>query len=350
MAIYLIFLILCMMLTWLYDHAKPYHKEVKWGILFFLVIFLFMGLRYGVGQDYWWAYIPIWEEVAQTGWAQNVEPGYVLFNEFLQLFTDDYAVLFFIIAFVFTFFIYKSIKQYKMSMFLAAFVFIAGGFYLYSWNVMRQCLVTAVFYYTLKYVRQKKFIPFFFLNFACFFIHKSALLYIPVYFVLNRNFKFKTYLIWTLIFMALRVIILPLLSFFLQGTKWGNYVNGTYADPSANKLTVSQLINIFMFFVFCYYTPWGYKDRKFLVFKNLHFLGLLSSLFMGVVPLVFRITTMFYLVSFLSVPYIVSRYVTKEWRSYVTVGVLLIYGVLFVHSLMNNGNNVIPYQFIWQRG
>lgn len=344
------FLILCLMVAWAYDRAIPYGKEKKWGILFFLLIFLFMGLRYGVGQDYFFSYVPIWEEVKETGWAVNVESGYILINKFLQLFTDDYAIIFILFALVFTIFIYKTVKQYKLSYLLVAFIFIAGGFYFYSWNVMRQCMVTAIFYFTLKYVRQRRIVPFLIINILAAFIHKTAIIYLPFYFILNHNFKFKTYLILILVCFALRIVIIPILEVVLKNTKYENYINGTFGDPSSQKPTVSQLLNAGLFFVFCFYSPYGYKDKKFIVFKNIHFVGFLATIFMGVVPLVFRITTMFYLVQFISVPYLVKRYVSKDWKSVVVLGIFLVYGAIFINTLRNNGNNIIPYQFIWQRG
>lgn len=350
MAIYITFLILCLMITWAYDRAIPYGREKKWGILFFLCIFLFMGLRYGVGQDYFFSYVPIWNEVKETGWAVNVESGYILINKFFQLFTDDYQIIFLFFAFLFAFFIYKTMKQYKVSYLLVAFIFIAGGFYFYSFNVMRQCFVTAIFYYTLKYVRQRRFMPFFMLNFLAFFIHKTAIIYIPFYFILNHNFKLRTYFIWLIVFFSLRVIILPILEVLLKNTKYENYINGTFGDPSSKNITVSQLLNAALFFVFCYYGQYAYKDKKFIVFKNIHFVGLLATIFTGVIPLVFRITTMFYLVQFISVPYLVKRYVSKDWKGLITFGIFIVYGAIFINTLKNNGNNIIPYQFIWQRG
>lgn len=349
MLTYILFFIICLIIAYGADNICNKRNPLK--PVLFIIVFLFMGLRYGVGQDYFFTYVPVFNSILHTGTANGVEPGYILYNKIILFFSKDYAFLFISIAFIFCLMIFLTIKEYKVSWLFVSVVFIAGGFYFYSFNVMRQCLTISMFYYSLKFVKRKKILLYMIINLLAFFIHKSAIIFIPLYFVLGRKFSIKTYTILLLLIIILRSSVLPILFKLLEGTKYINYLTGYYNDSSSSKITVSQYLNIFCFVIYAYLSLKRdvSKDKSFTIFMNVHFLGIISTVFVGIVPLIFRISTMFYLIQFVSVPYVIKYHISKNYRLLFYFIFTMAYLMIFANQLINNGNNIIPYQTIFQR-
>lgn len=347
MVIYLIFFSIIELITFLRESTKKSQQKYL-SLLLFLFLFLFMGLRYGIGQDYFFTYVPIYEQVLSTGTASNVEVGYLWLNQFLAFFFSDYSVLFLITAAIFVGFSIGACNQYNASWILMIYIFFAGGFYLYSFNVMRQCIVISIFYYSLRFIREKKLLLYLLFNGLAACLHITALLFLPLYFILDKRYKTWLYFALIVIGLALRLIAPQILGVVLAGTKYENYLIGYYQD-SSKLINVSQILNVFVFLAYLKYIKKNNNDKKGKIFLNIHFAGLFATIFMGVVPLVFRVTTMFYLVQFLSVPYLIENYCSKKYKLFFIFLAVGIYGLLLINTLMTNGNNIIPYKTIFER-
>ena len=349
MVIYVVFSIICCLLAFLHDKLNnKIDKSFVYCFLFFIV-FSFMGLRYGVGQDYFYTYVPSFQKISIYGYDSNVEYGWNLLNKFCSFIFDDYSFMFIVTAFIFVLFIFLSIKEYCTKIMLPIIIFIIGGYYFYSFNVMRQCITISMFIYSLKFAREKKIIAYMLINLIGASFHKSGYIYLPLYFVLNKNFDNRLYLILFLLVLFLRFNIVEYISKLLIGTKYENYLTGYYANTTSDSLTVSQIINIFMFALYTFLPRKDKIDKNGIIFKNVHFLGVVFTTFIGIIPLMFRMTTIFYLIQFISVPYFYKHHVKSKYKIIVLGLIAGIYVLLFTNTLINNGNGIIPYKFIWER-
>lgn len=222
---------------------------------------------------------------------------------------------------------------------------------MYSFNVVRQCIVIATFAYAIWYIEERKFWKYAVLICLAATIHITALVYFPLYFIadrkLVRRFKLRTYIIMIVAYLLLRRYIPDILNVLFEGTKYANYLSGYWADTS-KAFNVSQILNIFVFALYCFFVPAETNeveaDRKAIMYKNIHFIGLLFTFLTGLVPLIFRMTTMFYLLQFLSVPYLYENYIPKRYKNIALYMIIAIYGALFLNTVISNGNNIVPYQ------
>ena len=74
-----------------------------WVLLPVLPMAVVGGIRYGVGQDYFYTYVPVFEKILRNS-SEEVwgDMGYTLLNKCVQLFTDDYAGIFIVTSFIFS--------------------------------------------------------------------------------------------------------------------------------------------------------------------------------------------------------------------------------------------------------
>lgn len=193
------------------------------NFLFFSnIIFLFFisTLRYGVGADYF-QYVEHFNEAisllhVDTNYfidnEHDIEYGYLFLESFIKLFTNSYTAFLFFYNFIMFFFLVKGIKNFK-NINIQLFLFFCFIFLHYSMNAYRQAIAMVIFYYSIKFILERKFCQYLLcILLACMF-HKVSILLIPVYFVVNVRFNVIS--IFIVIFFCFLFSYLDLMSKFL---------------------------------------------------------------------------------------------------------------------------------------
>ncbi len=171
-------------------------------ILFFTVI---SGLRYNVGVDYATYYKMF--TYLQNGFVyrDDVEP---LFAYISQLWVDigaGHFVYFAFWAFLQVFFVYYGLKNHQYLYPFIGLVIFLGPYYLSWMNGIRQSIVACVFVWACKFIINKEFIKYCAVIIICSFMHKSAIILLPIYFLPNINY-FKNKVVWIAVLIACTVI------------------------------------------------------------------------------------------------------------------------------------------------
>lgn len=160
---------------------------VNWNVYLKLYVTFFVlisAVRYGVGGD-------------SVAYAHNFKYGIPTHtledrsNEFVWVgFVDlinNYGIHFTVgmglIAFLQIFFIIKSVKEFNFLLVSIPIVLFAGRFYLELMNGMRQMLVACAFLYFSRLIVERKFFQFCLFIWIAHYIHNSALMLLPLYFL-----------------------------------------------------------------------------------------------------------------------------------------------------------------------
>lgn len=167
---------------------------------------LISGLRgLEVGADTI-AYKGRFERTANTSWARLFEnfyivyvdeegkdPGYSVFEKVVQIFTDNYQVYLVVVAVIFFFGMAWWIHRYSAEPCLSYLIFSSFLFGFYALTGIRQTLATvlAVFVGT-KLIEERKFWRFLLVIAVAFTIHKSAICFLPFYFLARIPVNKKT--------------------------------------------------------------------------------------------------------------------------------------------------------------
>lgn len=127
-------------------------------IIFSMVTILFpsivAGMRYGIGTDYF-PYIDIFDGNYKR--IDDVEPIFKILVKTIQLFTDNYSVIFFVIMLLtvtFTFFgLYYFKNEVNMATGMTLFM---TTYYFTAYNICRQSLSVAIVFYAMTYLFRDK--------------------------------------------------------------------------------------------------------------------------------------------------------------------------------------------------
>lgn len=320
-------------------------------------LFLFMGgllvvfsaIRYDVGVDYmnyWEMYdeaIIFNEGQQETGFAWGLHLGRVWGVPF------EVIVLFFSVLTVGLAF--RFIRQYSPFVFFSVLVFYCfGQYYFNSFNAMRQTLVVYAFLASLDWIRERKWKSYFMMiGISTVCVHASALLLLPLYFILHRSFSF---------FVKAGLLIFVLLSTELIVRLIGisNYAIYLKFDQFASDVNASTYFLFLLAFCFFLWDIFqGKKLPEYEMLFNLNYISLLMLmlviLFRGT-PLIMvanRFSYYFTPVYMVLLAVAIGRFHRKGNQFLLILFLSLVYSGILYMALMVNGesNNLVPYRTIF---
>lgn len=170
-----------------------YEQRVSlfFALMTFSVIIFFASLRSSVADT--GAYVSMFKsypsDLSQidgllNGVAKRY-PGFLVLTVILKKFTSDYNVWFTIIAVISGICVMIPLYKYSSNFGVSAFLFMASCQFSWMFNGMRQFLVASIIFACTGLVLRKKFIPYAIIVCLLSTIHTSALILIPMYFIVT---------------------------------------------------------------------------------------------------------------------------------------------------------------------
>ena len=317
-------------------------------LLAFLPLFVVSGFRYMVGRDYLETYVYTFYKIANNIPNVRIDVGFYFLNKIIIFFGGSYQWIFILTSLVINYIIVKIIFKESINKFMSMYIYICGTLYFFSMNGVRQTISLVLFYYSLKYIENRKIKKYFLINIIGMAFHNSAIIFLPLYFCLSRQYSFKKKLIFILCILMSASILVPILNNILLTTKYAMYINNSYYNP-LEMINLSAIINMFLFILYEIFSSKNNQDVRYNMYSNIHFLGIIISIFVTKISLAMRIFIYFRYIEFLSVPYLICKIrVCKRKISLIEFGVILFYFVYFVHGVfIENGNTVLPYKCIF---
>ena len=160
-------------------------------LMTFSVIIFFASLRSSVADTA--AYVSMFKsypsDLSQidgllNGVAKRY-PGFLVLTVLLKKFTSDYNVWFTIIAVISGICVMIPLYKYSSNFGVSAFLFMASCQFSWMFNGMRQFLVASIIFACTGLVLRRKFIPYAIIVCLLSTIHTSALILIPMYFIVT---------------------------------------------------------------------------------------------------------------------------------------------------------------------
>lgn len=276
-------------------------------ILYLAAIFvvLFQSLRWRTGTDWEPYYICFLDSLSNSN--DQFETGYIILNKIIRSFTDNYT--FFLIA-------ECSINLLFIVLFLRQMPIsnpVLGLLYLFTIAIfpIRYTLASNIILYSYTYIIRNKLFPFILLVLLAFSIHRTTIIFIPMFFIVNRQYSFKAILTIYISAIVLgfasdytfnKVLGLSSSIFYIMGdtvqSKMNAYITQDipeYGTMSLVRYAIS-LVNSTLFILFFYYYKKKYfiNDKTYNILFNLYVLGIsFNRIFIQVIPDFARLTSLF---------------------------------------------------------
>lgn len=335
--------------------VKKLPKLVKFffAVLTIFLPSIFAGLRYGIGTDFF-SYRESFYRITIFNENINTEYLYLLINKVIGYLNLDFNCVLFICSFVTTLFIYLTLRDYKsvLNVGLGIFIYMLL-YYQVSFNAIRQIMALSVLLFSVRYIFRRKFFHFLVMVIIAMGFHKTAFIYIPLYFLYwlygsnkYRVLKLLSYTSLVIIMMNFSSILYPILS---------KYDAFSYYAESYLKSNIDFNLGIGIFFrTLPFVIPclllWRYfkKDNRFILLFNIFIIGSISLLTAyGAENFTERISYYFLSTLIIIIPYI-YRISFQIKKHYLGIIVLLSIIMLWWWDFIYLGRHeTIPYTWIF---
>lgn len=351
--IYLINIALIIIYALVFLYSPKFRNKKLFCVMASLNWILLSGLRHiSIGADTRVYKLYFFDQTIYLNWntiflefvetylmgGSGKDPGYTLFEKTVQIFTTNYQVYLIVIAIIFTVplgkWIYKNSREPLISFLLYSVLFYS----FFAITGHRQTIATAlVVLIGYERIKKKQLFAFLGLVVVAFIIHKSAIAFLPFYFLADKKIT-KNYLITMLaIFPVIFLLRFQLMNLLVNIVGYESYL---FQYEGAGTWTFT-LILLLVFGV----TVWKHKT---MLSNNPQAIHSINALILAVLltPLTFinpsamRAVQYYSLFLMLLIPDIILSFNKKERAIvyYVATGLLLL---LFIR---NNPS----YLFFWQ--
>ena len=195
----------------------------------FLLLFVFLGLRGFIFSD-WTNYYLFFESAPtlydgmvevgnylQSGIYSGWEDGFIIYSIIIKTIWNNYffwQAISYLIDFCLLFWLFSTYVPHRI---ILCFVFTFVFGLLIQVNLMRNIKAILFFVVSLRFIESRKLLPYILLNLLGCFFHISAIIYLPLYFIISRrfsrNFLILLFIIGNIIYLAQIHWCLPVLDF-----------------------------------------------------------------------------------------------------------------------------------------
>lgn len=222
-------------------------NERKKHMLFVFSIILligFLGLRGFIGWD-WWAYYPSYNNLS-GGFTYEI--GYEIWSNIFYKIGLSYHHFTFINTVADILILAYVLKKYSKYPIFSMFLFLAVQGLSFEVDLLRNAKAVLLFIISIQFIKERKLIPFLILNILGMTFHMSSVIYLPMYFILNRNYSRKIVLpliilgnIYYLFDTKLFIHILEYMSSVLPAAVGGKITSYLSIIPQNYKLPIGTL-------------------------------------------------------------------------------------------------------------
>jgi len=220
MNVIIINLILLIFFSFLIPRKNKILKHIYLGVITFQFIF-FYGLRHvSVGTDTY-TYLRIFNNIVNGVGNDEIEVGYSILLKIISIFTNNFTIVLIIHGALIYIGLSVFLKRYSSNYFLAFLFWILLGFFPASMNLMRQYIAMTITLFTFHYAYNKQFGKYIISCLLAISIHSTAIVTLPLYFIVNFNLKRKHFAFISVIYMFFLVFrnsIANFLTLFYYGS------------------------------------------------------------------------------------------------------------------------------------
>lgn len=350
MAIYIINVISIVFLGYLIISRKRVGKKI-FMIYSFLQLTLLCGLRNEyIGTDTW-GYIHLYfENVKRVDISSeffkvfNREPGYYLFTKIISLFASDYTWLLIIISGVTILLVCLTLYKYSADPVLSIFIFITLRSYSFVFTGMRQGLALGICFFSYRYIKERRFIPFLACVILASTIHTSALVFLLAYFWCELEITAKKMLFVLLTMPCLILLRDPIYSLLNLVISNVGYLSS--ATSYRDGLSTSIVYSLVLCGGLILKNKILKKDNQNKYLFNMIILAIFFYVLGYLGDGLVRIAMYFGWFIILFIPEILSALADRKIRH---IAYISLYIILFLQYIyLGPGAALVPYRFYWQ--
>lgn len=326
-------------------------RYAMWGVVASaLVLILLTGFRYGIGQDYFYTYVPYFERVRAGFNPPDMEIGFFALNWVVSRFTSDPTPIFFICSVIFFICVYATVLKESACVPLSIFLIFGMSYIFIFMNAMRQMTAVAILLFSLRYIEERNIVSFGICIALAWLFHASSVIFVVMYWLPYVRLSLTACVVVPLAVLLLRGPLSDMLTYLISQTSYAGYIGSVFDTGETGSINTLMNITVLLFSAA---VPWAMGESYSKQYNLLLWCQLLCAciaLMTGAIPLAQRIRWVFALPSILLVPNALECVGNKGVRFLVGLVIIISY-ILYIYITIGmwNGNGVVPYQSVFLR-
>lgn len=327
------------------------------GSLIGLLLLSFVsGFRKNVGVD-WEGYRQIFFDIGQGQNEYRIEQGYYFLNKIIYDFGGTFAIMFFVVAFISWYFVFKSVTGAILPLFI--YFLFANEYFFWSMNGVRQFVSIGIFLFSIRFIITRELYKYIFWVIIAMLFHTTAAILFIFYFLPYK--KLYNYKFWVILFLSTAVLsyfslfndlvgvgIQYLMSVIPIFSDYNHYFENEQFVASDLNLGFGfyfQLISNFMIVLLSKNLIFKYPNTR--IYFILFMIGaIVFNLFYMYSPIgrinIYVLILKCYLLSVIS-----FHYWKIEKKQGLVLLLLFMYFLIFSSAIFNSSNLSSPYNFIF---
>lgn len=314
-----------------------------WVVIVSIILIAFSGFRTGAVGDTG-MYMHSYRLYANDPSTLKLDRdgGFAILNLILIQFSSDPQILVFVTSLIVN--LCNMIIFYKYSSYLElqVYLYIASGYLTVTMNGMRQCVAAAILFTFTKFIIKGKFKVYVVVVLIISTIHASALIMIPVYFIVRQEAWSRNVVIMIVLACVGVVfynVLSPILFKVLENTQYGGYSEFNEGGSSFIR-TVVNMVPVFLAYIKRDKLKEEWPESN--IFVNMALINVIFVAF-GMFNWIFnRFTLYMQLYNFILIPFIIRNCFKGKERRLLYFGVLLCYFVFFYREQVIGMNMSYP--------
>ena len=200
---YIVLALVPMILGLVYQYYKeqnPQKDYFRGGVVFLLGLTLFLMVAFRskhVGSTDSYHYYDNWQTLSNTAWHKipefiettRMETGFCYAVWGLSQFLPDPQWIFILTGLLFAWSVSHFVNRYCEDVALGFSLFITLGLYTFMVQGMRQAIAMAILLFAIDFCKKRKLLPFVLMVLIAVAFHKTAIIFLPVYFLYGIKIK-----------------------------------------------------------------------------------------------------------------------------------------------------------------
>ena len=336
MIAYLI-LIFMIVIIYFFTNNKRISNEKLFLWLSFFTLFVFAAIRSestGVDLPTYKMYFnsiairPLLEQL-KIGYF---EKGFIVYVFLIHRLTGgNFRLLLVITSFISYYGVFKFINNYSKNKLLSIIIYICIGYYISPFSGLRQCIAISVVCMGYKYIVNKNFGKFVFMIIIATLFHKSALIFIPAYWLYNFDISGLKHL-FMLILIPITYIFRVKIILFVESTMYSNY---GVVENAGSGYKLLFLYLCIMFIITLFKKKFVNNDKLNNFMYNCFYIGIILQILAIVEGNAYR-ATKYYLITLLCIiPNLVNIFSANTKKSVIYTTIFIISLIFFIYTNPN---------------
>lgn len=317
-----------------------------WLVLSAVPFFLCMGLRYNIGTDYWFTYVPMFNQMEQGLHATpDWDLVYWIIFKLCSILFDSPTSVFVVCAAVILGFLWSSIWKVSPAPWFSILIFVVSRQFFICLNGMRQSTALAIVAAALPFIVEKSFPKYAAMVILAGLCHASAFMFLPLYVLCLIPLDPVVAPMLVAVGTLSNGLISRVMRVVVSATKYGKYLGSSF-DDGVRYLDYNVFVIAFTFILAVAILskhPLRREERLLRFLFNIHCLALFVSMNLNVVPLGVRICWSLEYFSIFLIPLLVKRLENRRHKVAVVVTVCVVFGYVMWTRTMQGDHQVYPY-------